>query len=75
MKGCIVQHHGKLEFGSPREMNMEESFIVHFADYVDATMNKISQIKEKQRQVGQNMIEELKQDYIYSGGEVHEKCN
>ncbi|PJI06942.1 MULTISPECIES: 3'-5' exoribonuclease YhaM family protein [Clostridium] len=47
IKGCIVQHHGKLEFGSPREMNMEESFIVNYADSVDATMNKISQIKEK----------------------------
>lgn len=47
IKGCIVQHHGKLEYGSPREMNMEESFIVNYADSVDATMNKISQIKEK----------------------------
>jgi len=47
IKGCIVQHHGKLEYGSPREMNMEESFIINYADSVDATMNKISQIKEK----------------------------
>lgn len=47
IKGCIVQHHGKLEYGSPREMNMEESFIVNYADSVDATMNKIYQIKEK----------------------------
>lgn len=47
IKGCIVQHHGKLEYGSPREMNMEESFIVNYADSVDATMNKISQIKGK----------------------------
>ena len=23
IKGCIVQHHGKYEYGSPREMNME----------------------------------------------------
>lgn len=47
IKGCLVQHHGKLEFGSPKDMNMEESYIVHFADYVDATMNKIEKIKEK----------------------------
>lgn len=46
MKGCIIQHHGKLEYGSPRELNMEESFIIHYADYIDATMNKISQIKK-----------------------------
>ncbi|MEG2109593.1 MAG: 3'-5' exoribonuclease YhaM family protein [Clostridium sp.] len=47
IKGCITQHHGKLEYGSPREMNMEESFIVNFADSMDATMNKISQLKDK----------------------------
>ena len=47
MKGCIVQHHGKLEYGSPREMRMEESFILNSADSIDATMNKITQIKEK----------------------------
>jgi len=47
IKGCVVQHHGKLEYGSPREMKMEESFIVNYADSIDATMNKISQIKEK----------------------------
>ena len=46
VKGCIVQHHGKLEYGSPRATNMEESFILNYADTVDATMNKISQIKE-----------------------------
>lgn len=47
IKGCIAQHHGKLEFGSPREMNMEESFIINYADSIDATMNKISQIRDK----------------------------
>ena len=47
IKGCIVQHHGKQEFGSPKDINMEESYIVHYADYVDATMNKIEKIKDK----------------------------
>ncbi|QSX05628.1 HD domain-containing protein [Sedimentibacter sp. zth1] len=46
MKGCIIQHHGKMEYGSPRQLNMEEAYIVHYADYIDATMNKISQIKK-----------------------------
>jgi 3'-5' exoribonuclease len=46
VKGCIVQHHGKMEYGSPRELNMEEAYIVHYGDYIDATMNKITQIKE-----------------------------
>ena len=46
IKGCIIQHHGKLEYGSPRNANMEESFIINFADGIDATMNKIVQMKE-----------------------------
>ncbi|MCY6959392.1 HD domain-containing protein [Clostridium brassicae] len=46
IKGCMVQHHGKVEYGSPKGANMEESFIVNFADSIDAVMNKISQIKE-----------------------------
>ncbi|NLP28396.1 MAG: phosphohydrolase, partial [Clostridia bacterium] len=38
--------HGKVEYGSPKAPNTEEAYIVHFADYVDATMNKIGQIKD-----------------------------
>ena len=41
IKGIIVQHHGKLEYGSPKTMKSQESYIVHYADYIDATMNKI----------------------------------
>lgn len=46
IKGCLVQHHGKLEFGSPKSPNTEEAFIVHYADYVDAIMNKIGKVKD-----------------------------
>ncbi|MGL5086269.1 MAG: HD domain-containing protein, partial [Clostridium sp.] len=41
VKGIVVQHHGKLEYGSPKTMKSQEAYIVHYADYVDATMNKI----------------------------------
>ncbi|WP_203527732.1 HD domain-containing protein [Clostridium thermarum] len=46
LRGCIVQHHGKVEYGSPKAPNTEEAYMVHYADYVDATMNKIGQIKD-----------------------------
>jgi 3'-5' exoribonuclease len=46
IRGCLVQHHGKLEFGSPKSPNTEEAFIVHYADYVDAVMNKIGKVKD-----------------------------
>lgn len=50
IKGCITQHHGKLEYGSPKKANMEESIILNFADSVDATLNKINQIKEETKE-------------------------
>ncbi len=40
VKGCIIQHHGKLEYGSPRECNMEESCLKKFSGGLDATKNK-----------------------------------
>ena len=46
IKGIIVQHHGKLEYGSPIAPRSEEAYIVHYADYVDATMNKLQIISE-----------------------------
>lgn len=50
VKGCIIQHHGKLEYGSPKKANMEESIILNFADNVYATLNKINQIKEETKE-------------------------
>lgn len=50
IKGCITQHHGKLEYGSPKKANMEESIILNFADTVDASLNKINQIKEETKE-------------------------
>lgn len=46
IKGCVVQHHGKVEYGSPKIPNTEEAFIVHYADFVDATMNKVEQVRD-----------------------------
>lgn len=46
MKAIVVQHHGELEYGSPRKPKSQESFIVHYADYVDATLNKIDIISQ-----------------------------
>lgn len=46
IKACIIQHHGKVEYGSPRAPKLEEAYIVHYADYIDANMNKISIVKK-----------------------------
>lgn len=46
VKGIIVQHHGKLEYGSPIPPRTVEAYIVHFADYMDSTFNKLEIIGE-----------------------------
>lgn len=61
LKGCIVQHHGMTEYGSPKSPNTEEAYIVHFADYIDATMNKIEKVKsETPNNTWSKFSEELK---------------
>jgi 3'-5' exoribonuclease len=47
LRGCVVQHHGKVEYGSPKVPNTEEAYIVHYADFVDATLNKVGQVKDQ----------------------------
>ncbi|EJE7236522.1 HD domain-containing protein [Clostridium botulinum] len=46
VKACIIQHHGKVEYGSPRSPKLEERYVVHYADYIDANMNKIAIVKK-----------------------------
>lgn len=41
IKACIVQHHGKQEYGSPKTPSTKEAYIVHMADYADAIFNKL----------------------------------
>lgn len=33
---CIVSHHGKLEYGSPKVPSIKEALILHFADSIDS---------------------------------------
>ena len=37
---CIIAHHGKVAYSSPREPRTVEAFIVHQADYFDAFLDK-----------------------------------
>ncbi|MCO5141748.1 MAG: HD domain-containing protein [Oligoflexia bacterium] len=40
-KHLILAHHGKLEFGSPKEPHTIESLIVHYVDDLDSKINTI----------------------------------
>ncbi|PRR82240.1 HD domain-containing protein [Clostridium vincentii] len=46
IKAIIVEHHGKVEYGSPVAPKTQEAHVVHYADYVDANMNKLAIVSE-----------------------------
>lgn len=40
---CILAHHGKLEFGSPKAPALAEAIALHFADNIDAKMETMKE--------------------------------
>ncbi|MCR5685383.1 MAG: HD domain-containing protein [Lachnospiraceae bacterium] len=46
LKHCIVAHHGKLEFGSPKVPALSEAMALHFADNLDAKMQSMKELLE-----------------------------
>lgn len=49
---CILAHHGKLEFGSPKVPALMEAMALHLADNADAKLQTLTEIF---RQAGDNM--------------------
>lgn len=45
LKHCIVAHHGKLEFGSPKLPAIAEAMALHFADNLDAKMETMKELQ------------------------------
>jgi 3'-5' exoribonuclease len=43
VKHLILSHHGKLEYGSPKEPQCLEALVVHMVDDLDSKVNAISQ--------------------------------
>jgi len=44
LKHCILAHHGKLEFGSPKKPMLVEAVALNFADDLDAKMETFKEI-------------------------------
>ncbi|MDD3414592.1 MAG: HD domain-containing protein [Lachnospiraceae bacterium] len=44
LKHCILAHHGKLEYGSPKVPALMEAVALNFADNTDAKMQTLSEI-------------------------------
>lgn len=46
LKHCILAHHGKLEFGSPKKPALMEALALYYADDTDAKMETMTELLE-----------------------------
>lgn len=47
LKHCILAHHGKLEFGSPKVPALVEALALNYADDLDAKMEMFTELADK----------------------------
>lgn len=52
LKHCVLAHHGKLEFGSPKKPMLMEAIALNFADDLDAKMETFKEILQSTTETG-----------------------
>lgn len=52
VKHCILAHHGKLEFGSPKKPSLMEAVALNYADDLDAKMETFKEILNATSETG-----------------------
>lgn len=52
LKHCILAHHGKLEFGSPKKPSLMEAVALNYADDLDAKMETFKEILSSTTETG-----------------------
>lgn len=52
LKHCILAHHGKLEFGSPKKPSLVEAVALNYADDLDAKMETFREILDSTSETG-----------------------
>lgn len=66
IKHLVVAHHGRLEYGSPREPQTLEALIVHMVDDLDSKVNAIQKFIAQDPNVGQwTLINRHFERYFY----------
>ncbi len=53
---CILSHHGKLEFGSPKKPSLAEAVALNFADDCDAKMEAMKEMFSESKEVNERFI-------------------
>ena len=53
LRHCILSHHGKLEYGSPKLPSLAEAIALHYADDTDAKLETMREALENAASAGQ----------------------
>lgn len=70
-KHVLLAHHGKLEYGSPKEPHCLEAVIVHYLDDLDSKVNAIQKFVEADQTPGQwTGINRMYNRYFYKKAPV-----
>ncbi len=65
-KHMVLAHHGKLEFGSPKEPHCLEALIVHYVDDLDSKVNAITKFIEADQNPGEwTLLNRMYERYFY----------
>jgi 3'-5' exoribonuclease len=68
LKHMILSHHGEYLFGSPKRPKFPEAFALHFIDDLDAKLNALDRIAERDREEGPwTQYNRLLERYILKG--------
>lgn len=62
---CILAHHGKLEFGSPKKPSTPEALALNYADEIDAKLETFKELKENAQTPGWQGFNRLFENNIY----------
>jgi len=71
LRHLILSHHGEYAFGSPKKPKFPEAFALHLLDDLDAKLNGIERIMERDREDGSwTQYNRLLERYLLKG-EIH----
>ena len=62
---CILAHHGKLEFGSPKKPSTPEALALSYADELDAKLETFKELKENAKVPGWQGYNRLFENNIF----------
>ncbi|MEW6621185.1 MAG: HD domain-containing protein [bacterium] len=72
MSHLLISHHGEYEWGSPKKPKTLEACTLHYAEHLDAQVNRFIQLIEKGKDKTWADYDKLLERYIYIGEQMEE---